>query len=72
MFYFMDEFMMFLKEMIEEFVNVYEFEFILSVFGCCYDGLVVYVFGGVSVVVDTAREFICVFIDGDWILISLD
>jgi 2-(3-amino-3-carboxypropyl)histidine synthase/tuftelin-interacting protein 11 len=32
----------------------------------------VYVFGGVSVVVDTARESIRALIDGDWTPVSLD
>jgi hypothetical protein len=68
----MDESTMSLKEMIEEFANAHELEFIPSASGRRHDGLAVYVFGGVSVVVDTARESIRALIDGDWTPISLD
>ena len=68
----MDESTMSLKEMIEEFANAHELEFIPSASGRRHDGLAVYVFGGVSVVVDTARESIRALIDGDWTPSSLD
>ena len=61
-----------LKEMIEEFANAHDLEFIPNVSGRRHDGLTVYSFGGVSVVVDAARESIRASVDGAWIPISLD
>lgn len=61
-----------LKEMIEEFANAHGLEFMPSASGRRHEGLAVYSFGGVSVVVDAARESIRAYIEGEWIPVSLD
>ena len=61
-----------LKEMIEQFANSHDMEFVPNPSGRRHDGLSVYTFGGVNVVVDAAREAIRAYIDGEWIPISLD
>ena len=61
-----------LKEMIEEFANAHELEFVPSASGRRHEGLAVYSFGGVSVVVDAARESIRASVDGEWIPVSLE
>ena len=67
-----DESTMTLKEAIEEFANAHEIDFIPNASGRRHDGLAVYSFGGVNVVVDAARESIRASIGGDWIPVSLD
>ena len=68
----MDEPQFTLKEMIEQFANSHDMEFVPNPSGRRHDGLAVYTFGGVNVVVDAAREAIRAYVDGEWIPISLD
>jgi len=68
----MDEPQFTLKEMIEQFANSHDVEFVPNPSGRRHDGLAVYTFGGVNVIVDAAREAIRAYIDGEWIPISLD
>ena len=68
----MDESTMTLKDMIEQFANAHELEFVPNASGRRHDGLTVYTFGGVNVVVDTARESIRASIAGKWVPVSLE
>ena len=68
----MDESTMTLKDMIEQFANAHELEFVPNTSGRRHDGLTVYTFGGVNVVVDTARESIRASIAGKWVPVSLE
>lgn len=68
----MDESTMTLKDMIEQFANAHELEFVPNASGRRHDGLTVYTFGGVNVIVDTARESIRASIAGKWVPVSLE
>ena len=59
------------KEAIDR-ANAHELEFVPNASGRRHDGLMVYTFGGVNVVVDTARESIRASIAGKWVPVSLE